>query len=138
MSEYAIKAALLFREGYNCAQSVAGAFAEHFEISLEIITKLASSFGGGVAGRREMCGAVSGMLIVIGLGKGDYPPNAAAEKQAHYALCRVAIEKFEERLGTAICARRLEYNKSGKYGVDSCGKVCEIAADIAAEILGLK
>lgn len=136
MTEYGKKAGELFESGYNCAQSVAGAFAEDFGASLDMVTQIASSFGGGIAGRREMCGAVSGMLIAIGLAKGNYDKSAPEAKQAHYALCRKAMESFEEKLGTLICLTRLEMNKTGERNVHTCREICEIAADIVAEIIG--
>ena len=136
MTEYGKRAGELFESGYNCAQSVAGAFAERCTLPLDVITKLASSFGGGIAGRREMCGAVSGMLLAIGCIRGHAIPESAEQKQAHYALNRAAMEKFEEKLGTIICRERLEKNKIGENNVYTCREICEIAADIAAEIIG--
>lgn len=136
MTEYGKRAGELFDGGCNCAQAVSGAFAEKFGASLDMVTKIASSFGGGIAGRREMCGAVSGMLIAIGLAKGDYDKSSQEMKQAHYALCRKAMEKFEEKLGTLNCTVRLEMNKQGGSGVHTCREVCEIAADVVAEIMG--
>ena len=47
---HAEKARDLFREGYNCAQSVVGAFHEEMGLSLSEATRLASSFGGGMGG----------------------------------------------------------------------------------------
>lgn len=136
MTEYGKRAGELFASGYNCAQSVAGAFAERCALPLDVITKLASSFGGGIAGRREMCGAVSGMLLAIGCIRGHAIPESAEQKQAHYALCRDAMARFEERIGTLICSVRLGMNKVGDIGVHTCREICEIAADIAAEIIG--
>lgn len=135
MTEYGKRAGELFASGYNCAQSVAGAFAEKCSLPLDVITKLASSFGGGIAGRREMCGAVSGMLLVIGYLHGHVIPENAEQKQAHYAFSRAAMESFEKKLGTLICRERLEMNKTGDNNVHTCRKICEIAADIVAETL---
>ena len=53
MSIYTEKAVALFREGYNCAQSVVGAFHEEMGLSLSEATRLASSFGGGMGGQRQ-------------------------------------------------------------------------------------
>lgn len=64
---HAEKARDLFREGYNCAQSVVGAFHEEMGLSLSEATRLASSFGGGMGGLRETCGAVTGMFLVAGM-----------------------------------------------------------------------
>ena len=63
MNDYSKKARKLFREGYNCAQSVFCTFAEDFGLDFETALKLASSFGGGMGRMREVCGAVSGMFM---------------------------------------------------------------------------
>ena len=58
--EHVTKARTLFQKGYNCAQSVAGAFHEEMGVSLETAVRMASAFGGGMGGQRETCGAVTG------------------------------------------------------------------------------
>ena len=57
----------LFLEGCSCAQAVLAAFAPEVGLSQEQALRLASSFGGGMGGLRETCGAVSGMLLAVGL-----------------------------------------------------------------------
>ena len=60
------KAESLFRTGYNCSQSVYAAFAEELGITVEEAAKKASPFGAGFGKLREVCGAVTGMVMVIG------------------------------------------------------------------------
>ena len=63
MGAKAERAKTLFQQGYNCAQSVAVAFAPEMGLSEETAARLASAFGGGMGRMREVCGAVSGMLL---------------------------------------------------------------------------
>ena len=56
-----------FLQGYNCAQSVAMTFANDLGISEDDMKAISNPFGGGFCRLREVCGAVSGMLMVIGL-----------------------------------------------------------------------
>ena len=107
MGEYAQKAQELFYEGYNCAQAVLGAFAERAGISFETAVKTASSFGGGMGGMREVCGAVSGMLMAAGLIFGYEKPNDRAAKSEHYARVRKLSEQFREENGSIICRELL-------------------------------
>ena len=65
--EKGILAVELFVEGYNCAQAVAMVFSDEMGMTREQTAKLASSFGGGMGRMREVCGAVSGMLMVAGM-----------------------------------------------------------------------
>ena len=61
------RAAELFLQGYNCAQAVAVAFCDVTGLEPDFTARMASSFGGGMGRMREVCGAVSGMLMVAGL-----------------------------------------------------------------------
>ena len=74
----------LFLEGYNCSQAVAGAFCEEMGMDLETVAKMSSSFGGGLARLREVCGCVSGMALAAGAIYGYSDPKAGKEKTAHY------------------------------------------------------
>ena len=56
-----------FLEGYNCAQAVAVAFSDLTGLDKDLSARLASPFGGGMGRMREVCGAVSGMLMVVGI-----------------------------------------------------------------------
>ena len=56
------------RTGYNCAQSVAAAFADLTDFTPEHVAAMAAGFGGGVGGSRsELCGAISGGVLVLSL-----------------------------------------------------------------------
>ena len=78
------KAESLFRTGYNCSQSVYAAFAEELGITVEEAAKKASPFGAGFGKLREVCGAVTGMVMVIGDLYGyDDPKDAAGKKQLY-------------------------------------------------------
>ncbi len=57
------KAESLFREGYNCAQSVILAFSDELPLDEDTLAKLASSFGAGMGRLREVCGAVSSIFL---------------------------------------------------------------------------
>ena len=59
MEKYSKRARELFKEGYNCAQSVFCAFADDLGMDFETALKLSSSFGGGMGRLREVCGAVT-------------------------------------------------------------------------------
>ena len=60
------KAAELFLQGYNCAQAVAMAFCDVTDLDEKFTAKTVSAFGGGMGRLREVCGAVSGMIFVLG------------------------------------------------------------------------
>ncbi|MBO4228763.1 MAG: C_GCAxxG_C_C family protein [Clostridia bacterium] len=107
MTERMEQASRLFREGYNCSQSVVLAFADLLPVSPEHAAKLASSFGGGMGRLREVCGAVSGMLIVAGLLYGYGTPERGSVKQTHYERVQDLALAFEKSHGSLVCRELL-------------------------------
>ena len=101
------KAKELFMGGANCSQAVAGAFQEECGIPLESIFRMASGFGGGMGRMREVCGAVSGMVLVAGILRGPTPDEGKEAKDAHYALIQKLAGQFREQLGSIICRELL-------------------------------
>lgn len=103
------KAAELFVNGHNCAQAVAVAFCDVTGLEPELAAKLSSSFGGGMGRMREVCGAVSGMLMVLGLLYGYADPGEKDRaKKAHYALVQELAGKFREENGSIVCREILK------------------------------
>ena len=103
-----VYAAELFLKGYNCAQAVVVAFRDELGLEEEFCAKMASSFGGGMGRMREVCGAVSGMLMVAGLLYGYTQTDDDQKKMAHYALVQELAGKFREQAGSIICREILK------------------------------
>lgn len=93
----------LFLEGYNCAQSVVGAFCEDMDMDLKRALKMASSFGGGMGRLREVCGTVSGMFLVAGVLFGYDEPKNIAVKTEHYKRIQHLAEEFKKKNGSIVC-----------------------------------
>ena len=96
-------AAELFLQGYNCAQAVFIAFGDLTGIEEKAAAKMISTFGGGMGRMREVCGAVSGMLAVVGILYGYDDPAATTEKMELYQLVQDLAAQFRERSGSIIC-----------------------------------
>ena len=96
-----------FTSGYNCAQAVFLAFAPDFGMDRDAAARLVSAFGGGMGKLREVCGAVSGMLLAAGALYGYGSPGDDAAKAALYALVQDLAGKFREEHGTIICRELL-------------------------------
>ncbi len=145
----------LFRMGYNCSQSVYAAFAEELGMSVEEAAKRASPFGAGFGKLREVCGAVSGMVLVLGDLCGYQDPTDAAGKQTLYALVQQMCGSFEASEGSLICrdllglakgedlaepAVRTEEYYQSRPCVGACRRAAEILEaemeSLTAEILG--
>ena len=106
---HAQKARDLFLSGCSCSQAVFAAFADDFGMDQDTALRLASSFGGGMGGMRETCGAVSGMLMVAGLKWGYSEVGNLDMKTAHYARVRKLIDSFKAEHTTIVCRELLSH-----------------------------
>ena len=91
-----------FEEGYNCSQAVVLAF-EDLLLNAKELVKIAAPFGGGMARMRETCGAVSGMVLVMGNLYGYDTPETGEKKHELYENTQVLLRKFEEKYGSLTC-----------------------------------
>lgn len=147
MNEHSQKAMKLFKEGYNCAQSVFCAFADDLGLDFDTALKLSSSFGGGMGRMREVCGAVSGMFMTAGLEFGYTSPTDKDMKAEHYARIQDLAKQFKSKHNTIICrellgvdaddnpipsARTKEY-----YESRPCEQLVGDAAEIISEYIAL-
>ncbi|MBR6769479.1 MAG: C_GCAxxG_C_C family protein [Clostridia bacterium] len=112
------KAKTLFLEGYNCSQAVLGAFCDVMDMDFETAMKLASSFGGGVARMRHICGTCSAMFMVAGALRGNSVASAKL-KSEHYALIQDMAKSFAERNGSIICHEILSLRAKRSSAVDN-------------------
>lgn len=107
MNDYERRARELFLSGYNCAQSVAGTFADELGLDFETAVRLASTFGGGIGRLREACGAVTAMTMVLGMKYGYSVPGDDGLKMQTYAMVQELAGKFREANGSIICRELL-------------------------------
>jgi C_GCAxxG_C_C family probable redox protein len=124
----------LFAQG----QAVFAAFAPDLGIQTDIALKLASPFGGGIARQGDVCGAVIGALLVLGLQKG----NATVEaKEETYHLAEDFIQRFRDRQGSILCRKLIGYDISTSDGLQSAREqkvfvtLCPAFVQSAVEII---
>ena len=107
--DHSMKAAELFFSGCNCAQAVAVAFCDLTGLDEITAKKMSSPFGGGFGRLREVCGAVSGMMMVLGLLYGYTDPGGGdVTKKEHYHLVQQLAGKFQEECGSIVCREILK------------------------------
>ncbi len=107
MGERSKKAVELFKQGYNCSQSVFAAFADLYGMDIKTALLVSSSFGGGMGRMREVCGAVSGMFMVAGMETGTVVGKDTAGKQYNYQVVQHLADKFRKENGSIICRELL-------------------------------
>jgi C_GCAxxG_C_C family probable redox protein len=134
----------LFEKGYNCSQAVFMAYADLYNIEQETAAKLATSFGGGMGRLREVCGAVSGMFLVLGLHYPFTDTKNKDSKNTNYKAVQNAANRFKEEMGSYICADLLHKKRKAEsiiseertdkyYAERPCTKCVRIAAEIVGK-----
>ena len=135
-----------FRKGYNCSQSIVLAFEDMLSIDESTLSRMASSFGGGMGRLREVCGSVSGMFMVAGLLYGYDGPETGQIKAAHYARIQELARRFEDKYGTIVCREILgldvrhdtptpEARTDGYYKKRPCPEIIGDAAEILEQYI---
>ena len=138
-----------FMAGYGCCQAVVAAFADLYGVDDTLAKRLAAGFGGGVGRMRMMCGAVSGIVILVGLDCGQTEGSDREGKSACYKVVQELLNRSKEENGSLICAELLGlkgYEKANTsyiasprtaeyYKTRPCAAKGESAARIFAEYL---
>ena len=96
-----------FMQGYGCCQSVVAAFADLYGLDEEMAKRIAAGFGGGVGRMRMMCGAVSALVILVGLDCGQTEGSDREGKSACYKEVQELLAQSKEENGSLICAEIL-------------------------------
>ena len=108
IEERVAKARRLFKEGgYNCCQAVVLAYNDLFGIDDELAASLSSGFGGGMGRMREVCGSVSGMVMLAGLALPADNPSDKDGRTRNYALVQEVAGEFRRINGSIICKELL-------------------------------
>lgn len=145
-SERGLIAKNYFLEGYNCSQAITLAFSDVLELDKTALLRLSSSFGGGMGRLREVCGAVSGMYIVLGYIRGYSDPSDLDGKKRLYSEIQELAATFRAKYGSIVCRELLlgvphtdgaapEERTVQYYKKRPCGEQIEYAAIILHDFL---
>ena len=96
-----------FMAGYGCCQSVVAAFSDLYGLDETLAKKVGAGFGGGVGRMRMMCGAVSGIVMLVGLDCGQIEGSDREGKSACYKVVQELLEQSKQENGSIICAEIL-------------------------------
>lgn len=101
-----------FKGGFSCTQALLSTFSEELGMDRDTACKVASGFGGGVGRTGNICGAVSGAIMVIGLKYGKSVPETCAERERTYELVQDFIREYTALHGSVNCTDLLGYDLS--------------------------
>lgn len=133
MSTKVEKALEYNKKGYNCAQAVTCTFCEEFGIKEEDAFRISEGFGAGM-GMMDMCGAVTGMIMVIGMKNSvGSLEKGTATKGSTIKSAKCYAEKFKEKNGSYYC-KELKSGADGKP-LCSCAQCIATAVEMTEEYL---
>ena len=132
------KAVELFKTGACCSQAVFCAFAEDFGMDADTAMKVSAGLGGGVGRMREVCGAVTGATLALGM---KYGPDKAAVYPHVQELCA----RFKAECGSIVCRELLDGTGASQGGAPEarteayyrkrpCAEMVRLAAELAAQV----
>ena len=144
MSAKSQEAVERFRNGFNCSQAVAGTFSKQFGLDSDRASKVATGFGGGMR-MGDICGAVTGAYMVLGLKYGNVTAEDQEEKAKTYEKVEEYTKRFKARNDSVICKDllgcdvgtaqgRKEAQDKGLY-TSICPRLVQDAAEILEQVL---
>lgn len=138
------KALEVFEDKFNCAQAVFSSFAKELGVPEEQALKVAICFGAGMR-KGEVCGAVSGALMVLGMMYGDSGEDAASSKAISHQKASEFMDRFKSTNGSCVCkeilgcdistSEGMDYARENKYFNEICPGMVEAAVDILEDII---
>jgi C_GCAxxG_C_C family probable redox protein len=143
MKNNSIKSRLAFERflnEHNCCQSILDVFGPDFGLDGDTALRLATGFGGGMGRMGEVCGAVTGAFMTLGLKYGNPRSNAEAKERTYEAV-REFSRLFKDRHGSILCRKILGCDIGTPEGMaeaknkDLFNTLCATLVRDAAEIL---
>jgi len=92
-----------FANGFNCAESVLISLADEMGIECSCIPKIATGFGGGFGRHGEICGAITGAVMALGLKYGRSDTKDPEAKEKAYATVDGFLKTFKSRFKNVRC-----------------------------------
>lgn len=136
-----------FGNGCNCCQAVLAAFAPESGLARPQALQIATAFGGGMAYLGEVCGAVTGAFMAMGLAAGASVPGDEAAKARVREMALAFYRRFREVHDSIHCRQLIGYDLLDPAGLEQaklsgifekkCTRLVETAVTITAELLDL-
>lgn len=139
------KAVSRFNEGFSCSQAILSTYGEDYGLSRDLALRIATPFGGGIGRMGEICGAVTGAFMVIGLKHGVTDVDDKETKEKAYNLAKEFTDNFKSRNKAIACKELLGCDIGKPEGMNFakekdlfnvlCPRLVRDAAEILEQIL---
>ena len=134
-----------FKSGFSCSQAVLSSFSEELGLDRDTANSVACGFGGGIARTGNICGAVAGAIMVIGMKHGMTRQDDNAAREKTYALVQQFIRDYTAKNGSISCPDLLGYDmadpvqfkeaREKKVAAQKCPGLVEDAVIVLERIL---
>ena len=139
MSEFSEKMGMAagncFKQGNNCCEAIVQAYRTEGGVNIDDNAyRMCSGFGGGIGHARDLCGAMTGCVMVISTLAGR---NQPADKPLSeiYPLTLEFHQRFEQELGSCKCGDLMPYEFNTREHMKNCIKLVNKAAQVLAVYL---
>ena len=132
-----------FLAGVNCAQAMLVTYGPAYGLDESLALKIGSGLGGGVGHTGDICGAVMGACIVLGLKYGS--SDKSADRKAPIDKVKEYVDRFATHCGTVDCLLLLgasirapeELTKARQEGLfkTRCPRYVRAAAEILEDFV---
>ena len=135
----------IFDSGLNCAESLLLVLSKHSDLDSRFIPRIATGFGGGIAKNGDVCGALSGAVMAIGLALGRDSPDQSRDQ------CVTAVDQFYtdfvKTFGSCKCREltHVDFKSPANSAIslkkihrECCTPIVEWAAKTASRIINEK
>ena len=139
------QAVAYYKQGYTCTQSILASFAARYDLQQNLAFRISEPFGAGTSCTSDMCGAVTGAIMVLGLQYGSPLSDDEAARSYTYHRVHELIHRFKENHGSIQCTDLLGYNLSDPLQLQTvrekglfiqlCPNLVRDAAQILVEML---
>ncbi|MEN3202136.1 MAG: C-GCAxxG-C-C family protein [Atribacterota bacterium] len=132
------------RQGFNCAESVLLGLCDHLGIENSLIPRIATGFGGGIGHTGNICGAITGAVMALGIRFGRENPQDKDSRDRLYLLVETFLKEIEETLGYLDCLNLIGVRLNTKEGLEryreenlrlKCQQIVETVENIARRYL---
>ena len=130
-----------FNEGFNCCQAIVSVYGPELGLDDYLSLRLSSGFGVGIARLGDICGAISGGVLILGLKYGGSRSADSDDKNKLYSYIRKFIDLFEQKSGQILCNKLINIDISTLEGMNKARadgvftNLCPNFVRTAAEIL---
>jgi C_GCAxxG_C_C family probable redox protein len=130
-----------FKSGFNCAQAIVVTYASPYGISEETALRMSAGFGAGMGRLQDVCGALTGAIMIAGLQEGMTIPGDRAAKERTYALVQRIAKAFEKEHGARTCRDLVGCDMNTEEGMkdyrerEAYERVCSMCVRTAARLV---